>query len=347
LEPAADVAAMHLGADDPDVLQTMWRLATVHRELGELAAARRVLEEALDGGLDQLGDADPLILTISAELGAIADELGNKHEARRNLGRVASFGADVLGAEHPYVRAARRYLGEDAPAPQPPPAETPTVAANPTITEPPVQPNKPLLVPEEPGVYRPARPLPRQATSDAPPTPQDHNPGVSAETPALTPLWTPDDWPDDDAPRRSRTRGVLIGLVILLILAGGVIGVLVLHRHGGTPAAIPSVPASTSSSSTGRAAAQRIQLRDQAGSVTLTWTDPTGGTVPFIVAGGRAGEKSRAFQSLPPGQTAYTVNGLNPGVDYCFAVVAVYSTNDVAASDLVCTHRINAPSPSR
>src|SRR5258708_6425105 len=78
LEPAADVAAIRLGPDDPAVVETQRRLATVHRELGELASARRVLEDALDGGLLRLGDADPLILLISAELGAIADELGNR-----------------------------------------------------------------------------------------------------------------------------------------------------------------------------------------------------------------------------------------------------------------------------
>ena len=71
--------------------QTMRRLATVHRELGELASARRVLEEALEGAQLRLRDDDPVVLGISADLGSIADELGNRHEARRNFTRVARY----------------------------------------------------------------------------------------------------------------------------------------------------------------------------------------------------------------------------------------------------------------
>ena len=92
LEPVADVAAIRLGADNPDVIETMRRLATVHRELGELASARRVLEEALEGAQLRLRDDDPVVLGISADLGSIADELGNRHEARRNFTRVARYG---------------------------------------------------------------------------------------------------------------------------------------------------------------------------------------------------------------------------------------------------------------
>jgi hypothetical protein len=52
---------------------------------------------------------------------------------------------------------------------------------------------------------------------------------------------------------------------------------------------------------------------------------------------------------LPAGQTAYTVNGLNPALDYCFTVVAVYNTNEVATSALACTQRgaTGTPSPGR
>src|SRR2546430_7216768 len=49
LEPVADVAAIRLGPDDPDVIETMRRLATVHPELGELASARRVAGGAAGG----------------------------------------------------------------------------------------------------------------------------------------------------------------------------------------------------------------------------------------------------------------------------------------------------------
>src|SRR5436305_1687416 len=121
LEPVADVAAIRLGSDDPDVIETMRRLALVHRELGELASARRVLEEALEGAQLRLTDDNPLVLGISAELGALADELGNRHEARRNMSRVARFGPAVLGEDHPYVRAAHQFLGTAIPPVAAPP----------------------------------------------------------------------------------------------------------------------------------------------------------------------------------------------------------------------------------
>jgi hypothetical protein len=47
----------------------------------------------------------------------------------------------------------------------------------------------------------------------------------------------------------------------------------------------------------------------------------------------------RQLQVLPAGTTKYTINGLNPGLDYCFTVAAVYGTQDVQLSELVCTKR--------
>jgi Interferon-alpha/beta receptor, fibronectin type III len=67
--------------------------------------------------------------------------------------------------------------------------------------------------------------------------------------------------------------------------------------------------------------------------------------VPFIVAGGRVGAL-RQLQTVSAGSTTYTVNGLNPTVEYCFTVAAVYDTSRVELSDLACTKRATA-SPSQ
>ncbi|WBB82272.1 fibronectin type III domain-containing protein [Micromonospora sp. WMMD882] len=88
-----------------------------------------------------------------------------------------------------------------------------------------------------------------------------------------------------------------------------------------------------------------LRLRDESTSVRLTWTDPSGGVVPFVVAGGRAGQPLGAMATLDPGQTGWTVNGLNPRVDYCFTVLAVYSTEQYATSGQVCTDRESGPAP--
>ena len=60
--------------------------------------------------------------------------------------------------------------------------------------------------------------------------------------------------------------------------------------------------------------------------------------MPFIVAGGQQGAL-RQLQVLAAGATTYTLNGLNPKLNYCFTVAAVYGTDSVALSDLACTQR--------
>ena len=39
------------------------------------------------------------------------------------------------------------------------------------------------------------------------------------------------------------------------------------------------------------------------------------------------------------GETRYKLQGLNDQLDYCFAVIAVYSTNEFASSPQTCTSR--------
>jgi hypothetical protein len=135
--------------------------------------------------------------------------------------------------------------------------------------------------------------------------------------------------------------GAALAAVLLIGAAVAVVALLGRpERPGAGTAASPSAAAP--------AAPRDVRLRDNGVSVTLTWTDPTSGSVPFVIAEGRAGGQLRALQPLPAGQTAYTLNGLNPTLDYCFAVVATYSTNAVATSDPVCTDRRHeSASPSR
>jgi hypothetical protein len=146
----------------------------------------------------------------------------------------------------------------------------------------------------------------------------------------------------------------MIGLIVILVLAvigGGVAATIAFvatrpDGSGGPPVATGSAPASTPSSApTGSGAPRNLTLRDAGTSVTLTWTDPTAGTVSFIVAGGQQGALRR-LQVVVPGTTTYTINGLNPKLEYCFTVAAVYGTDRVELSDLACTKR-GSSSPSR
>jgi hypothetical protein len=88
-----------------------------------------------------------------------------------------------------------------------------------------------------------------------------------------------------------------------------------------------------------------VRLKDDGGSVTLTWSDPGSGQVSFIVAGGRAGEASRAFETVPPGRTTSTIYGLNDRYDYCFTVAAVWSAEAIVPSIQTCTRRLSTSTP--
>jgi hypothetical protein len=89
-----------------------------------------------------------------------------------------------------------------------------------------------------------------------------------------------------------------------------------------------------------------VVLRDRGGFVQLSWTDPAAGTTSFLVTGGRPGEVLKPLGQVGPGKTTYTLQGLNAKLDYCFAVVAVYSTTTFATSPPACTTRVSSPAPS-
>jgi hypothetical protein len=82
-----------------------------------------------------------------------------------------------------------------------------------------------------------------------------------------------------------------------------------------------------------------VQLRDEGSRISLSWKDPTNGTVSFIVAMAHPGEQLAPVSTLGPGKTSYEISALNPSLNYCFAVVAVYRDNKFATSQQACTER--------
>ncbi|MFI7599371.1 fibronectin type III domain-containing protein [Actinoplanes sp. NPDC049681] len=103
---------------------------------------------------------------------------------------------------------------------------------------------------------------------------------------------------------------------------------------GGAPSAAPSPSASIDPR-----APIDVKLRDNRDSVSLTWRYPKGSEGPVLISGGRRGQEQRAFQQLAAGTTDYVVYGLNEQNDYCFTVAVVYTVDEVAASQPVCTTR--------
>jgi Tetratricopeptide repeat/Fibronectin type III domain len=330
LAEALVLAGAAYGHDHPDVLHTARLLAAVHRETGALTDARRTIEEALNAGQLSRAEDEPVMLLLTYDLGLIADELGNRHEARRNLGLVARLGPAALGEGHPAVQAAAAYLApvdEDA-APPPPATPHSTPTAEPRTL--------PRATPHSTPAAEP-RTAPRATPHSTPAAEPRPTSPVGPVPPRVEPIGR--------EPRSGRTPMVLIiGAVLVVAVLVVAIGALALRRPS-RPAARPA-PTETASVEPLRPAPTAVRLRDEGSTITVTWTDLSGGTTPFIVSVARAGEQARPFANLPVGTTTYTVNGLNPRLEYCLTVVAVYSTEVFAASDLVCTRR-TSPAPSR
>ncbi|MFY1637913.1 tetratricopeptide repeat protein [Solwaraspora sp. WMMB335] len=299
------------GADDPQVLQTGRLLAALHRDIADLATARRLVEDSLAAAERRLGGGHPVVLELCFDLAVIADELGNRHEARRNFAQVAATGPAVLGDGHWQVRTAREYLSR-----RPPGAAIEPTAAGPagsaTVIDRPATPDQPAT---------PDRPAPRTAPQATP---------APARTPTVR-------------QGRQRTPGVVaVGTAAAAFLAATVavvVGVAVLLDRGTTAPVTRQEPDVDPTPTTLGEPPANLRITDDRTAVTITWTDPTAGTVPFVVASGRHGQQLGALTTIDPGQTTFTVNGLNPELDYCFAILAAYSTNEYSSSDQVCTQR--------
>ncbi|WP_435821227.1 fibronectin type III domain-containing protein [Micromonospora lupini] len=150
----------------------------------------------------------------------------------------------------------------------------------------------------------------------------------------------------DEGGSAGRSRATLIGTAVaagvaLVAVAG--LGAVVLNRDDAPPPPGATVAATPSASGPPPG---DLKLRDDLVTITLTWTDPSGGAVPFMVAGGRAGLALGVMATVEPGRTSHTVNGLSSRVDYCFTVLAVYSTDSFATSGQVCTNRERSTPPS-
>jgi hypothetical protein len=121
---------------------------------------------------------------------------------------------------------------------------------------------------------------------------------------------------------------------------------VVVLTDGRDPATPQGEEASTTPSAAQALPPERVRLAADGGAVTLTWTDPSDGTAPFIIAGTRTGEQQRAMGQVPAGTTRYRLNGLSADFDYCFVVIAVYSADKLVPSEQICTNRSAQPTAS-
>ena len=365
LEAAQTSADLRLSESDPRILAIAAQLGGIAEELGNRHEARRNYTRVAQYGPGVLGDSHPHVRAARAYLAGDAGgpvyvpqpRVAPPHRYRPPVPSAVPEPEPVSGL--PFWPDARTAPPRDLREPRDPrdPREPRDPRDPPDPPDPPDQQNMRDL--REP----PARHHPQ------PPAPSPHRP---AGRPVGPGVWRIDPDPVPPAatgpagtgrrtgPRahrsgdRPRVRGWLVALAVVAVIAViAAAAVAVAVRRASRTAVPASTAASTgavpASSAPGVSASapgpQQVVLHDSGTGVSLTWRDPSTGTVPFIVAGGPAGGQAHPYATLPPGQTTYTVQGLNPGLDYCFTVVAVYATDHLATSALVCTQRHASPTP--
>ncbi|WP_431910432.1 tetratricopeptide repeat protein [Micromonospora carbonacea] len=229
----------------------------------------------------------------------------------------------------------------------PPPAPDPRPAARPHR---PPWPGREAVEAGPVGPRRaPATPAPAAADwdgqpgRDGPAWPERGGGGPADDYPSPREAWQTT-YPEEKQAGRGRVLVVVVvvaALVVVVVVVG--VAALVLGRAAGPPP--PTTPSVAAGPTVDGPPPGDLELRDDSSTITLTWTDPSAGAMPFMVAGGRAGQKLGVMATVDPGQTSYTVNGLNARVDYCFTVLAVYSTDAFATSGQVCTQRERTATP--
>jgi hypothetical protein len=356
LEEALAAGERRWGDADPLMLAISFDLGAVAEELGNRHEARR--------NFTRVATAGPAVL---------GDDHWTVRSARDYLGEAPSASQSMVVADPPAPASppvgAQPQVAPPVPAPITPAPLSVTPGTPALPITPPVAPAVPVT---PPGASAPAGPAPMAPTlppvasatspgpspiTSAPPVPAFPQPGdpaapypappagqVVPEGPAAPQPATASTSPAPASRGRAATVAAIAAAVaaVAAVVASALVVVAVLagrpgpSRNPGGPTAGPTLAGKPPTD---------LRLRDETTTITITWVDPTGGTVPFIVAGGRAGQTLGAMATVNPGQTSYTVNGLNPRLDYCFTVLAVYSTDAYATSGQVCTTRAATPTP--
>jgi hypothetical protein len=346
LEEALAAGLRRWGDADPLLLAISFDLGTVAEELGNRHEARRNFTRVATAGPAALG-ADHWTVR------AARDYLG---------GEPPSAGASAPAAEPHTPRPAladTTIALPSSPSISPPswPLTTPRFTPSPTQPSPtrpgPAQPGPTQAGPAEPAPPLPAPAQPAQSgspvpgpTRPAPPQPGPVYPGQTypatpshqlSSYPVITTSPTAAPAPAPVARGRGATIAAAVAAAVAVLAAAVVVVVALADRPASAPGPTPTGP--STGPAVGGEPPTDLALRDDGAAITITWTDPTGGGVPFIVAGARRGQQLGAMASIDPGGTSHTVNGLSPLVDYCFTVLAVYSTETYATSGQVCTNR--------
>jgi hypothetical protein len=342
LEEAVAAGQLRYADGEPLMLALSYTLGTVADELGNRHEARRNFGRVAAAGPAVLGEDH-------AWVRAARGYLGGEAGAGASAPAQAATGGSPATPTRP--GPARPVDSQPAPtqrpSPPPPPRTSPPPRTaspfQPPTVEPEPVPFPPPAVasPYQPPAYQqPPRPLlpPAEQRPEYP----SFGPGTGiTSAPARAPEPIPPPPVQADPARRGRGSTVAATIAAFAaVLAAAVTAVVVLtdDRASNSP---PQGQGTSTGPSSGADASppQRVRLNDERTVVTITWTDPSDGAVPFVILGNRTGEEQRIMGQIPAGTTKYRLNGLNANLEYCFIVVAVYSTDQLVPSGRVCTER--------
>jgi hypothetical protein len=334
IEESLAAGELRLGPQHPALVPLMVDLATIARRLGNLTETRNQLRRAYGIVLAVSGSEHPTALSIEGRLAAVGYRLGEPTQDQDR--HLADAGARVLGPDHPAVRGAQQRLGLGGA-----PASAPASVAAPAAPAAPVAP-----VPTAPPAA--ASPYVAAATYGPPQPPVAAAlPVVLAPSHALEGDLLPARVDEPTArvrPARTGNRGLVLVLCLAaLVLAGaGIAAMQLFFSKGGLLAGDPVTGTSTEPTPTVEAppAPTGIRLNDRGDTVTVSWADPSGGQVPFVVSVGIEDNALFIVESVPAGQTTVTIYATNPNFQYCFTVAAVWSADLVRESERTCTTRI-------
>lgn len=133
---------------------------------------------------------------------------------------------------------------------------------------------------------------------------------------------------------------MLVVVLIATALAGVATGYLLYMSTRPRPPAQPTTPSSLMSA--GPVISIDLSIEADTGeSVTLAWTDPTGGQQSYVAVKFDPDTDEPQSQVVQPGvaRKSATFTGLATDRDYCFQVVVIVSATQQGHSPRICTTR--------
>jgi hypothetical protein len=367
------------GTEDLDTIRIAVELADLHHRCGEIETSRRLLSVAHAAARGAYGERHRITAVVESELTSIEPEFPPPPDALLSSdGLLESMHFNPpQPAALPYAASAPPYAAPPPPIALPAPSNGSPSAGSPSSSppsngspwsgapsngaHPPHRPGSPILaaspvlaVPPEVPTTQPgwvSRPLPsRRSTALAKVTRAGLPVHVARPVSAHR-----------MRPRRMRTAG-LVGLAAAVVTGTAAVAVGLAHRGGSddppqtrtlsvadsvgetldpAPADAPIVP--------GQSPPGDVQLlaRDNGTTLSVTWTDPSGGRAPFVVAVAPAGEHPTIDAALQPGTTQYLLHGMDPKRDYCVVIGVYYDPATVTKSTATCTTRNPKATPTK